>query len=265
MAADLCVRIEAGLRRRSAPPVCSSCRRDVRSAKMNAGELQVAELGRATRGDGTDAALKVLIADDHPLLLAGLRRTLETESDIEIVGQARSVPELLGLIERRQPRLVLTDLRMPGGDGFELIARVRDSWPEIKLVVLSASDDQASVDGALRAGASAFIVKSTASLDVASVLRQVSCGAVFHAPARTPRKRPVASRGGRERADPHPTRTADLGRRRPGQHDRRDQPRPVGLRAHGQVPPHQYLPEARGRKSERSSSLRVRTWPRRMS
>ena len=152
---------------------------------MNAGELQVAE-SAAYEGDGTDAALKVLIADDHPLLLAGLRRTLESESDIEIVGQARSVPELLGLIERRQPRLVLTDLRMPGGDGFELIARVRDSWPEIKLVVLSASDDQASVDGALRAGASAFIVKSTASLDVASVLRQVSCGAVFHAPARTP-------------------------------------------------------------------------------
>ena len=152
---------------------------------MNAGKLQVAE-SAAYEGDGTDAALKVLIADDHPLLLAGLRRTLESESDIEIVGQARSVPELLGLIERRQPRLVLTDLRMPGGDGFELIARVRDSWPEIKLVVLSASDDQASVDGALRAGASAFIVKSTASLDVASVLRQVSSGVVFHAPARTP-------------------------------------------------------------------------------
>jgi DNA-binding NarL/FixJ family response regulator len=149
---------------------------------MSTGDLQLAD----PAGHQREAALKVLIADDHPLLLAGLRRILENESDIEIVGQARSVPELLGLIERRQPKLVLTDLRMPGGDGFELIAQVRESWPEIKLVVLSASDDQASVDGALRAGASAFIIKSATSLDVASVLRQVNSGAVYHAPAAAP-------------------------------------------------------------------------------
>jgi DNA-binding NarL/FixJ family response regulator len=148
---------------------------------MRAERLQVADPAE----DESATALKVLIADDHPLLLAGLRRILESEDDIEIVGQARSVPELLALIERREPTLVLTDLRMPGGDGFELIARVHESWPEIKLVVLSASDDQASVDGALQAGASAFIVKSAASLDVASVLRQVSCGVVYHAPTTT--------------------------------------------------------------------------------
>jgi DNA-binding NarL/FixJ family response regulator len=133
----------------------------------------------------TGAELKVLIADDHPLLLAGLRRTLESQADIEIVGQAQSAPELLSLIERRRPGVVLTDLRMPGSDGFELITRVRESWPEIKIVVLSASDDRASVDGALLAGASAFVVKSTAGLDVASVLRQVSSGAIFHAPSVT--------------------------------------------------------------------------------
>src|SRR5258708_7893920 len=77
--------------------------------------------------------LRVLIADDHPLLLAGLRRTLETQDDIEVVGQAQSAPELLALIERRQPAVVLTDLRMPGVDGFDLITRIRESWPTIKL------------------------------------------------------------------------------------------------------------------------------------
>jgi DNA-binding NarL/FixJ family response regulator len=130
-----------------------------------------------------DAKLKVLIADDHPLLLAGLRRVLEGEDDIEIVGQARTGPEVLALIERRRPGVVLMDLRMPGTDGFSLIARLREHWPEIKLVILSASDDRVSVNGALSAGASAFIVKSTAPPDIASVLRQVSCGAVYHAPS----------------------------------------------------------------------------------
>jgi DNA-binding NarL/FixJ family response regulator len=142
-------------------------------------------LGAPLGFEQTGAELKVLIADDHPLLLAGLRRTLESQADIEIVGQAQSAPELLSLIERRRPGVVLTDLRMPGSDGFELIARVRESWPEIKIVVLSASDDRESVDGALLAGASAFVVKSTAALDVASVLRQVSSGAIFHAPSVT--------------------------------------------------------------------------------
>ena len=151
------------------------------------------------------AVLKVLIADDHPLLLAGLRRVLESQPDLEIVGQAQSGPELLALIERRQPRIVLTDLRMPGPDGFDLIDHIRKSWPDIKLVVLSASDDQASVAGALRAGADAFIVKSAVALDVASVLRQVSSGAVYHAPAIVP-----AGAGGGQTGVGDPSNTPEL-------------------------------------------------------
>lgn len=151
---------------------------------MTATQQQLAQtIEYELEDDGPE--LKVLIADDHPLLLAGLRRVLEAETDIDVVGQAQSAPELLALIERRRPGVVLTDLRMPGVEGFDLIARIRESWPEIKLVVLSASDDRASVAGALDAGASAFIIKSTAVMDVASVLRQVNCGAVYHAPAVT--------------------------------------------------------------------------------
>ena len=146
--------------------------------------------------------LKVLIADDHPLLLAGLRRVLEGEADIEVVGQAQSAPELLALIDRRRPELVLTDLRMPGVEGFDLICRVREAWPEIKIVVLSASDDRASVDGALHAGASAFIVKSTAPLDVASVLRQVNSGAVYHAPSAAPGPGANNGHGGQAEEEP---------------------------------------------------------------
>jgi len=128
------------------------------------------------------APLKVLIADDHPLMLAGIRRALERSENIEIVGEARSGPELLEMIERRRPGLVLLDLRMPGVTGSECIEQIRATWPEVKTVVLSACEDRASIDGALNAGASAYIVKSVNPFDIASVLRQ-TCGAsaVFHA------------------------------------------------------------------------------------
>jgi DNA-binding NarL/FixJ family response regulator len=131
------------------------------------------------------APLKVLLADDHPLMIVGLRRMLEEHNGIEVVGQASTAGELVALAQRRSPDIVLTDLRMPGAGGVEFIAELREKTPEIKIVVLSASADRASVDGALLAGASAFIVKTAMPTDIASVLRQVHGGAVFHAPLAT--------------------------------------------------------------------------------
>ncbi len=122
----------------------------------------------------------VLIADDHPLLIAGIRRVLERSENIEIVGEAHSGPEVLALIERRRPQLVLLDLRMPGVEGSSCIERIREQWPEVKTVVLSACTDQASIDAALKAGASAYIVKSVSQSDIASVIRQAANGAVIH-------------------------------------------------------------------------------------
>ncbi len=125
--------------------------------------------------------LKVLIADDHPLVLLGVRRTLESHEDIEIVGEAHSGAELLALVERRRPEVVLMDLRMPDVEGESCIRAISQSRPEVKIVVLSACDDDASIDGALAAGASAYVIKSVSAVDVASVLRQARCGAVRHA------------------------------------------------------------------------------------
>ncbi len=130
--------------------------------------------------------IRVLIADDHPLIIAGVRRTIEALDDMEIVGEAHTGPELLQLIERRRPGLVLTDLRMPGFTGTEAIEQIRERWPEVKVVVLSACDDRASIDAALRAGANAYVIKSASAIDIASVLRQASSGAVFHAPSYSP-------------------------------------------------------------------------------
>jgi DNA-binding NarL/FixJ family response regulator len=130
--------------------------------------------------------LRVLLADDHPLIIAGIRRTLEHYDDIEVVGEAHSGPELRHLVERRDPTVVLVDLTMPGVDGVEHIEFLRETYPELKIVVLSASEDRPTIDAALRAGAGAYVLKSAYTTDIAAVLRQASSGAVFHAPAYQP-------------------------------------------------------------------------------
>jgi DNA-binding NarL/FixJ family response regulator len=137
-------------------------------------------------GEREPDRIRVLIADDHPLVIAGLRRTIEDLDDIEVVGEAHTLSELLYLIERRSPSIVMMDLRMPGAVGVEGIEDVHSRYPDLKLVVLSAFDDRLTIDAALAAGAGAYIVKSAHALDVASVLRQASNGAVFHAPSRLP-------------------------------------------------------------------------------
>jgi DNA-binding NarL/FixJ family response regulator len=139
---------------------------------------------RRASGNGREVSsvpLKVLIADDHPLVLLGVRRTLEAHEDIEIAGEAHTGPELLSLVERRNPDVVLTDLRMPGVEGDSCITQITETWPHIKVVVLSVCDSATSVQAALAAGASAYIVKSVSPIDIAAVLRQVCDGAVvFH-------------------------------------------------------------------------------------
>jgi DNA-binding NarL/FixJ family response regulator len=146
-----------------------------------------------------NATLKVLIADDHPLMLQGIRRSLEASEDIDVVGEARSGEELLALVERRNPDLVLLDLHMPRVGGLECVTELKARWPHIKAVVISASEDRSSIDAALNAGASAYILKSVSAIDIASVLRQAASGAVYHVPS-TPasRQEDAAPSGGPE-------------------------------------------------------------------
>ena len=129
-----------------------------------------------------DTSLKVLIADDHPLMLQAIRGALEASEDIDVVGEARSGEEVLALVERRKPDLVLLDLHMPGLGGLDCVMEIKRSWPKVKTVVISAFDDRASIDSSLLAGASAYILKSVSPVDIPSVLRQASAGAVYQVP-----------------------------------------------------------------------------------
>jgi DNA-binding NarL/FixJ family response regulator len=147
--------------------------------------------------------LRVLIADDHPLVLIGVRRMLEANEGIEVAGEAQSGPEVLALTQRRSPDVVLLDLRMPGVQGGSLIARLRAEHPRVRVVVLSASDDADSIDQALAAGACAYVLKSTKPVDIASVLRQVGGGqTVFRPPAAAPGTPGTAGTAGGAQLDP---------------------------------------------------------------
>jgi DNA-binding NarL/FixJ family response regulator len=129
-----------------------------------------------------EQVLKVLVADDHPLILQGLRRTLEACDDIDVVGEARTGTEVLPLVERRRPDVVVLDLHMPGMDGAACISEIKRTSPEVKAIVLSASDERASIESATKAGASAYVIKSVSSVDIPALIRQVAAGyTVFQA------------------------------------------------------------------------------------
>jgi len=131
-----------------------------------------------------EPALKVLVADDHPLILQGLRRTLEECDDIDVIGEARTGDEVLPLVDRRRPDIVLLDMRMPGRESAECIRLIAEAHPQTKTIVLSASDDRATIDSAVAAGASAYVLKSVSALDIPSLVRQVAAGyTLFHRPA----------------------------------------------------------------------------------
>ena len=125
--------------------------------------------------------MKVLIADDHKLIVDGIKRALETQADFEVVGECSSGSQVLSMVGRTNPDLVLLDLRMPGADGLTCLSQIRQRYPSVKVVILSVSTDENVIQTVLKRGASAYIVKSINSIDLPSALRQAVEGTVFSA------------------------------------------------------------------------------------
>ena len=123
--------------------------------------------------------MKVLIADDHRLVLDSVRRTLEGADDIEVVGEATSGSQVLPLVRRTAPDVLLLDLRMPKMDGLTCLEQVRKHCPGVKVVVLSAFTDMERIQAALNRGASGYIVKSVNPDDLPSAVRQAVDGTFF--------------------------------------------------------------------------------------
>jgi DNA-binding NarL/FixJ family response regulator len=123
--------------------------------------------------------LRVVAIDDHQLMLDAIRMTLDVAEGIEVVGEALSATEAIPLIERTRPDVVLLDIRMPQMDGFACLAKIRERFPKVKVVMLSGIDEPEQIRTALEQGAAAFVVKHVDPRDLASALRQVADGTVF--------------------------------------------------------------------------------------
>jgi two-component system nitrate/nitrite response regulator NarL len=122
--------------------------------------------------------IRLLLADDHALVLQAVRFALEPEAEIEIVGEARSGSEVLPRVAETEPDVVLLDIRMPGLDGLQLLDRLGKQYPETKVVILSGVEEPELAAEALRRGAKAFLGKGIDPADVAPVLRRVVEGEV---------------------------------------------------------------------------------------
>jgi DNA-binding NarL/FixJ family response regulator len=122
---------------------------------------------------------RVLLADDHRLMLEAVRVALEDDGDFEIVAATTEATKVLALVTELQPEVVLLDVRMPHLDGITCLKRIHAKFPEIVVVMLSASEDPAVIKSALENGAGAFVLKHVNPRDLGSVIRQALAGTVF--------------------------------------------------------------------------------------
>ena len=118
-------------------------------------------------------SIRVCLADDHLLVLSGIKSTLAESEDIDVVGATQRGDELLKLVDQHRPDLVLLDMKISGMDGIECVRRIKADHPATKVVVLSASEDVAHISEALHAGASAYIGKRINPRDLPSALLQI--------------------------------------------------------------------------------------------
>jgi DNA-binding NarL/FixJ family response regulator len=126
--------------------------------------------------------IRVLIADDHALVRAGVRALLERLSDVQVVAEASDGFEVLDLIEQHEPHLVLMDIAMPGLNGLEATRALAKKHPEVRVIVLSIYSDEEHVHQALRAGAAGYLVKGAALAELELAIRAVAHGETYLSP-----------------------------------------------------------------------------------
>ncbi|SMO83198.1 response regulator [Melghirimyces algeriensis] len=120
--------------------------------------------------------IRILIVDDHPMVLKGLRLFLQTQKDLEIVGEARDGLKALDMVGKLCPDVVLMDLKMPKMDGVEATRKMKEIHPEVKVVVLTSFSDQDHVLPAIRAGAEGYQLKEIEAEELAATIRNAYQG-----------------------------------------------------------------------------------------
>ena len=131
--------------------------------------------------------IKVLVVDDHDLFRRGLMEVLAEEDDIQVVGEARNGQQAIDQAGDLSPDVVCMDLNMPGQNGIEATAYLTQKWPDLKVLVLTVSEEAADLYRALSVGARGYVLKISDPQEIIDALRQVHQGWVVVSPAMAPR------------------------------------------------------------------------------
>lgn len=126
---------------------------------------------------------RILIADDHPVFRTGVAALLATQPDLETVGTAADTDQAVERVLELQPDLVLMDVAMPGGGGVEAIRRIMAVRPEMRILVVTMFDDDATVFTAMRAGARGYVLKDAEAADLLRAIRSAARGDAIFSPA----------------------------------------------------------------------------------
>jgi DNA-binding NarL/FixJ family response regulator len=127
--------------------------------------------------------LRVVLADDHALVRAGIRSLLERMPGVEVVGEADTGLAALALIEAHQPDVALLDIAMRGLNGLEVATRVASDWPQVRVIILSMHANEEYVAQALRAGAVGYLLKDSAAAELDLAIEAASRGETYLSPA----------------------------------------------------------------------------------
>ena len=125
------------------------------------------------------AKLRILLADDHGLMLEAVRVALEADGDFEIVAATTEATKIVGLVNELVPDVVILDVRMPQLDGITCLKRIHAGSPDVVVVMLSASEEPAIMKQAMANGARAFVLKHIDPRDLGAVIRQAIVGTAF--------------------------------------------------------------------------------------
>lgn len=126
--------------------------------------------------------IRILLADDHPVVRDGLAAMLATQPDFEVVGEAGNGAEAVAEAARLRPDVVLMDLQMPELDGIEAIQKMRAADPSVQVVVLTAFDTDERIVGSLQAGAQGYLLKGAPRAEIFAAIRTVSAGGALIPP-----------------------------------------------------------------------------------
>ena len=152
--------------------------------------------------------ITVLLADDHAVVRKGIRDFLEEDTAIEVVAEASDGAEAWRLLAHVRPMVAVLDIRMPEMTGIELTKRIKATYPEIKVLILTAYDEEPYVLALLRAGANGYVLKTAQSSELLRAVKQVGAGKSVLDPEVAPKV--IASMTGTRSAEPLSERELDV-------------------------------------------------------